>query len=356
MKISIIVPAYNVERYILQCLDSLRKQTLDDIEVIVVDDGSTDLTASLARNYIQDLPYFHFFTKNHTNLGDTRNYALLKARGKYITFVDGDDVLVPKACEILYRKAEQTQSEIVVGKVMRRREDNSLFFVSFLDHWFHYDKNYNFRENDSFLFNYPILNGKLFLREFLSRYDIMSPCLIAGQDRVFSFYANYYSKKIVVIPKVVYWWTIRQDENNRSLSQIFSAEIVQSRIAATQIIHEFCEKQNLCGLARENLRHLDTLNSLILKIRNFKEQQETFEYFQNFIKKIEKKELTQDMKEILSISYEDFIRLDYAQYLFINHRLELEKIYNRKAWKWIQKYGDWLNETKIGNWVRNLFW
>lgn len=92
--LSIIVPVYNSEDYLEECLDSILNQTLRNIEVLVIDDGSTDSSSEIIRNYASvDIRVKPFFKENG-GASDARNYGLVKATGKYITFVDSDDVLL----------------------------------------------------------------------------------------------------------------------------------------------------------------------------------------------------------------------------------------------------------------------
>jgi len=92
--LSVIVPVYNVEDYIAECLDSILNQTLKNIEVLVIDDGSSDSSASIIRDYELKDKRVKVFSKNNGGLSDTRNYGLDRVNGKYVTFIDSDDVLL----------------------------------------------------------------------------------------------------------------------------------------------------------------------------------------------------------------------------------------------------------------------
>ena len=93
LKVSIIVPVYNVEKYIDKCLKSLVEQTLDDIEIIVVNDGSTDDSKKVIDNYIERYPEkIVYLEKKNGGLSDARNYGMPYAKGEYIAFLDSDDI------------------------------------------------------------------------------------------------------------------------------------------------------------------------------------------------------------------------------------------------------------------------
>ena len=91
MKISVIVPVYNVSEYVDDCLDSLIRQTLKEIEIIVVNDGSTDNSQYIIDAYAKKYPNIKVYQKPNGGLSDTRNFGIQLATGEYITFVDGDD-------------------------------------------------------------------------------------------------------------------------------------------------------------------------------------------------------------------------------------------------------------------------
>ena len=99
-KISIIVPIYNVEKYLKRSLDSLVNQTLEDIEIILVDDGSTDNSHKIAEDYKENYSNVLLVTKENGGLSDARNFGLQYASGEYIAFIDSDDYVESQMFEI----------------------------------------------------------------------------------------------------------------------------------------------------------------------------------------------------------------------------------------------------------------
>ena len=106
MKVSVIVPVYNVENYLEKCLTSLVNQTLKDIEIIVVNDGSTDNSQKIIDRYEKKYSNVKAYVKKNGGVSDARNYGINKAKGKYIAFVDGDDYVDEMMYEKMYKKAE----------------------------------------------------------------------------------------------------------------------------------------------------------------------------------------------------------------------------------------------------------
>ena len=118
IKVSIIIAAYNVESLIVKCLNSLINQTLKEIEIIVVDDGSTDNTLEVARRFLFDERVI-IITQTNQKQGAARNRALDIAKGEYITFVDSDDWVNDEYCELLYKTAKKYNADIAAASATR---------------------------------------------------------------------------------------------------------------------------------------------------------------------------------------------------------------------------------------------
>lgn len=112
MKISVIVPIYNVETYLQQCLESLDAQTLQEMEFLLVDDGSTDGSGALARNFAESHPRFRFFHQENKGYAGARNVAFPFVQGEFTGFVDSDDYVEPDMFEKLYLAAKGTDADI----------------------------------------------------------------------------------------------------------------------------------------------------------------------------------------------------------------------------------------------------
>lgn len=112
-RVSIVVPAYNAEPYINECLDSLCKQTLRDIEIICVNDGSTDKTAELIADYAQKDERIVLIDQSNCGVGAARNAGMQAATGDIIMFCDADDTLCFNACELVAQRFEDTSAQVV---------------------------------------------------------------------------------------------------------------------------------------------------------------------------------------------------------------------------------------------------
>jgi len=117
-KVSAIVPVYNVEMYLEECLDSIVKQTFNDIEIILVNDGSTDRSPEIMKLYASKDSRITVLNQPNSGVSAARNTGIEHASGEYILFVDSDDMIVPDAIEKLYRKADETGAELVIGNTL----------------------------------------------------------------------------------------------------------------------------------------------------------------------------------------------------------------------------------------------
>lgn len=152
IKVSIIVPVYNVESVIDRCLKSLINQTLNDIEIIVVNDGSPDNSQSIIDKYVKKDKRIKSFIKENGGLSDARNYGLDKANGEYIMFVDSDDYIDSFACEKLYCEATKSKVDILVGN--------------------YYDVRNGIIEPNICRCTETVLNGVEFIKEYFSQKNV----------------------------------------------------------------------------------------------------------------------------------------------------------------------------------------
>ena len=111
-KVSVIVPVYNTEKYLKRCLDSILNQTLSDIEIIIVDDGSKEACALLCDQFAKSDSRIKVVHKQNAGLGFARNTGLSEANGEYVGFVDSDDYIEPMMYETLYAAAKNNGADI----------------------------------------------------------------------------------------------------------------------------------------------------------------------------------------------------------------------------------------------------
>ena len=116
MKISVIIPVYNVAQYLRQCLDSVINQTYTDLQIILVDDGSTDESGAICDQYAAKDSRVEVYHRENKNVGAVLNFGLSVAKGEYIAQIDSDDALHPRMYEILYNEAQKYNADMTCCK------------------------------------------------------------------------------------------------------------------------------------------------------------------------------------------------------------------------------------------------
>ena len=179
VKISVIVPVYNTEKYLRKCLDSIVNQTLEDIEIICVNDGSTDNSLDILNEFNSKDNRIKIITQDNQGLGAARNNGLKHAGGEYVYFIDSDDYIDLTALEKLYNNAESNGSDLVLFK-FQTFDDNENVHTRGVE--FKIDDIFGDIDYNNFTFTYPdakrhVMNSafsaclKLYKREFIDTVD-----------------------------------------------------------------------------------------------------------------------------------------------------------------------------------------
>lgn len=181
MKISVIVPVYNVEKYIKKCLDSLVNQTLNGVEIIVVNDGSPDNSQKIIDEYAKKYKNVKSYIKENGGLSDARNYGIKKATGEYISFVDSDDYIRNDMLEIMYNYAIKEDLDVVVCDSINVYDNGSEILIK---------SNNNYSDNDvrNYIISPPMACTRLFKKTIFDKIQ---------------FKKNIYYEDLEMTPKVV---------------------------------------------------------------------------------------------------------------------------------------------------------
>ena len=127
MKISVIVPVYNVENYLEKCLNSLVNQTLEEIEILVINDGSTDYSQKIIDEFQKKFPQkIKVFSKENGGLSDARNFGIERASGNFLAFVDSDDYISENMLQEMYDLAIKNEAEIVICNLQKVDENGNV--------------------------------------------------------------------------------------------------------------------------------------------------------------------------------------------------------------------------------------
>ena len=225
-KISVLIPAYNVERYVARCLDSVIGQTFPDLEIIIVNDGSTDGTASIIDEYAaRDSRIQVINHPENCGLMWARKTGVEASTGDYLMFVDSDDALKPEACERLYSVAVRSEADLVIsGYEFCGSGGDKKSYINVLDNG---SSSYGLAKAMLKGTTTKYVWGRIFERRLL----VYSPPdykkhLNLGEDLLISFQAARFVRKAVCIPDILYEYF----ENSTSLSHVFSPDLIRDNV------------------------------------------------------------------------------------------------------------------------------
>ena len=205
-KISVILPVFNCEAYITKAIDSVINQTLDDFELIVINDGSTDSTLNIIEDY-DDERIVIINQENH-GPGNARNHGLERASGEYVMFLDADDWFKSDAFEIAYANALENDTDISIFQIIKyhdgRYSQNDWFNLNNFSQDFE-NRVFNPHECGDFLFDISVSAcQKIFRREFLFKINAKFPEGIYFEDMPFFFYTFLNAERISIIKRHLY--------------------------------------------------------------------------------------------------------------------------------------------------------
>ena len=228
--ISVIVPVYNAEKYLQKCLDSILEQTYQNLEIIIINDGSTDNSGQICQEYEKQDDRIIYIEKQNSGVSDTRNAGMDRMTGTYVTFVDSDDWLEPNYVKFLYEKVIEYQADIVVGNYTSFNESNSVFYFHISTDY--YEKVYDNKSVIPCLYDAKELLksalivpwGKIYKKEIIA--NLRFPINRIGEDALFNLKALLDSEKVVYVNKSAYINRVREG----SLSNTWTDEWIRDAI------------------------------------------------------------------------------------------------------------------------------
>ena len=217
-KISIIVPVYNVEKYLKECLDSIVNQTLKDIEIICVNDGSTDNSLDIIKDYASRDERVKYIDKQNSGYGNSMNQGLDMVQGEYIGIVESDDFIKPEMYEELYSLAKETDADIVKGGFYHYfTKMNLKTRVNAIPEKYA-NKVTSAKENPEIMSIYPSIWSAVYKNSFIKNNNIrfLETPGASYQDMGFTFKTFAHAQRVyLTIKPYVYY---RQDNTNSSVN------------------------------------------------------------------------------------------------------------------------------------------
>lgn len=204
-KISVVIPVYNVEEFLPECLDSIANQTLSDIEIICVNDGSTDNSLDILTEYASEDERFTVIDQENGGHAVATNRGMKLAKGKYLFLMDSDDILDYEALEKTYNLAEQKQVDFVLFQAINYYmdknqliEEENYSMNALADHVG--DRVFSYRDIRDYVFDITVTPwSKLYKRDFIEKNSITFPEGLVFDDNVFFYEVLFAAERITFL-------------------------------------------------------------------------------------------------------------------------------------------------------------
>jgi len=237
-KVSIIIPVYNVEAYLEKCLDSAVSQTLKDIEIIVVNDESTDNSLDIAQSYAANDPRIIIIDQKNKGLGGARNSGIDTARGEYLFFLDSDDYIALETLETLYHHAREHDLDMVVFNYTKVDEQGRAIITTDFGNSI-LSKDEAFRKILS-LKTSPMACNKLYKRYLFADFNIRYPEKFLHEDINITYKLGWHAEKVGFVNKSFYYWLTRTG----SITQNFTFDHINDILSSLMQMKQFLQEYN----------------------------------------------------------------------------------------------------------------
>ena len=242
LKVSIIVPVYNTEEYLKKCLDSLINQTLEEIEIICVNDGSTDNSGKILKSYAKKDERIKVLEQENLKQGSARNNGVRVAQGEYIGYVDSDDWVDLDYFEELYNSAKKYDADIALATNIRVGNGKSKKRINITE-----EKLYTVLQ-DKFDVCKQAKNecptNKIYRKSFLEKNNILWPENVYCEDKIYTLKAVYWANSIVTVPDIKYYYFRNPKSTVNTKFPQHSKKLINDKIAARREVLYFLKNNN----------------------------------------------------------------------------------------------------------------
>ncbi len=220
--LSVIIPMYNRAHIVSGAIESVLAQRLSDVEIIVVDDGSTDVSVDVVKSYVRKHPNISLFENEHKGPGVARNVGIQHATGEYVTFLDSDDWIPKHAYRLMYETAKEKDADVIIGQMLRKVNGGKWTAVA------NNKKLVSLFQDNNCAGEYiiPLINpsacNKIFRRELLVANNILFPDSVMSEDLAFCISVLDHATSIYNIDEAVYMYESNSNKRSSTISTISS--------------------------------------------------------------------------------------------------------------------------------------
>ncbi|ASU56671.1 bifunctional glycosyltransferase/CDP-glycerol:glycerophosphate glycerophosphotransferase [Nocardiopsis dassonvillei] len=236
--LSVVVPIYNVERYLDECLRSLQVQTWDDLEVVMVDDGSPDGSAAIAARYAEQDPRFRLIQQENGGLGAARNTGIEHARGDFLTFVDSDDVIPSYAFGYHLESLRRSGSDFSSGNVHRLNELGTRQSPMHRRIFRTAKTGTHITREDTLLVD-RLATNKVWRRSFWDRHGMTFPVGVLHEDIPVAIPLHFLAESVDVLSAPVYLWRERPSDDKSITQDRLRPQALEDRVSAVTKVSDF---------------------------------------------------------------------------------------------------------------------
>jgi glycosyltransferase involved in cell wall biosynthesis len=351
-KISVIIPIFNMEKYLEETLDSLLHQTIgfENLEIIMVDDCSTDYTGAIIDRYAQKYENFVaiHLEENSGLPGKPRNTGIEKSSGEYIMFMDHDDYYFPEALEKLYNKITKEKADVIFGRYLKVFSDGkTIESYNYLDE---VEELYikTIAEHKRLLGINPSIWTKMFKRNFIIDHNIRFPEGILSEDLSFMVHSYLKANGIVYLNEFVYGYRIRNTSKDKSTIHIRNKKYLMAMIDGyydTYHILKHLNKEEYFSKIFEGHLQYWILGHFTLSDTTRSEKKELLEKIAFLFDKLDKNEIKPKKNYLPLLNNILSRKFDEIMFDYIKRENELEKqlILKRKQIAELQTIRGYLN-------------
>lgn len=335
-EISVIVPVHNCERYLPACLDSLVQQSFGDLEIICVDDGSTDRSHDILQEYAQKDSRIKVYRQENQGVAATRNTALQYATGTWLAFCDSDDTVPSDAYQQLYKAAKDV--DIVIGDSYEMDDYGAKYEIT--------TKTKHKKNTFYALFKIPCVWTKLFRRDFLMGKKINFPDVKLGEDVIFLARVVTQNPNYNVISHGVYNHWNHNKEIEKSLTHQYDFLHFQAHMYCRDELLRICWQEANLQEAYYYVYH-DMLAypfEFLFRIQKFEDKEKSFQLFKQHLQKYNWDLEQKRFECMMGMPYEEFMHCSAEQYFtatkVLNHSEMVLKEYEAGmlGFRYILKY------------------
>ncbi len=317
--ISVIVPVYNVEKYLERCVKSIAAQTYKDLEILLIDDGSTDKSGKMCDDFQQTDSRIKAFHKQNGGLSDARNYGIEHSAGEFISFVDSDDYIDEKMLETLHRLITENDADLAVCSAMDVFEGKEVTQVKEI-------KEFNLNKVESYKYmlrgdGIPSACNKLYKRQTVG--DVRFPVGKLYEDGFFTPQILKRVEKTAVTSKPMYYYFRRADSITTKPFRKGDLDVIEAYDKCVKQVKELCPEALPYAEFRYRNAYFNVLDKMLMRddCKEIPEYKQVVKYLKKHTAQIVKDPGFGKMRKIAAVA------LKFSVPLYKNILLTKQKIY-----------------------------